>query len=285
MSEERAGMLFGLYLVVLCGLMILGNLPFWGLAILAVAGMTILNLFVKEARLPRPPRDVSPYDYEADYTQHLGVFAQPPFTKEAPYGHHDGRHIIGRDCRINGGVYFTGYGEILVVDDTKYRRELALVYRAILLQICVPFIAGRLSEQYVMRCVYRTVKQVLRYDLEYSSALAWRYDNKRVALNKCLRARRGVCRHQALLAAYVIERLINDGYMRGKVSIDRNRSYRGGHAWTRYTAPNGTAYVIDAAQKVCAEMSEAIATTGWNYRLGSEGGTGFYTPTPPHASV
>ena len=59
----------------------------------------------------------------------------------------------------------------------------------------------------------------------------------------------GVCRHQALLCGYLLEKLIKDERISGKVSVDRNFvEGLGGHAWARYTTDRGKVYILDVAQ-------------------------------------
>ena len=58
----------------------------------------------------------------------------------------------------------------------------------------------------------------------------------RVGLGAYIQRHAGECRHMALDAGYIIEKMIAEGRILGGVSVDR-RSYQygGGHAWARYT--------------------------------------------------
>lgn len=75
----------------------------------------------------------------------------------------------------------------------------------------------------------------------------------------------GVCRHQALLGAYLLEKLIRDGKIGGKVSIDRNSVQNAGHAWIRYTNSKGKVFIIDQAQKYIGLLNDTDKNGRWFY--------------------
>jgi len=59
----------------------------------------------------------------------------------------------------------------------------------------------------------------------------------------------GACRHLSLVAAALLEKLIDEKIIEGKVSVDKARfdidGVNKGHVWARYTMNNGTVYIID----------------------------------------
>jgi hypothetical protein len=61
----------------------------------------------------------------------------------------------------------------------------------------------------------------------------------------------------ALTCGVIIEMLIKEGSVEGKVSVDRKTFKRGGHAWCRYKGPDGTVFIIDVAQRYCGKLSSA----------------------------
>jgi len=131
--------------------------------------------------------------------------------------------------------------------------------------------------QNVLNVVYETVRKELPHDRSGTKRLtktlsAGKHECK-IPLAAFVRNHVGVCRHQALLAGYLIERLIADGTLVGAVSIDRNmRAFRwreilgnflsldfetrGGHQWARFTVTDGTVYIVDAAQNYCGPLND-----------------------------
>ena len=108
----------------------------------------------------------------------------------------------------------------------------------------------------------------LKYDLEATNKIA--LDSQKVALNYYIQEGVGVCRTQAVLAAYQIERLIKSGELQGAVSIDRSSRVNpdgdgSGHAWARYTDEKGRVFIIDPAQKYVGPL-EASPDKNWDYR-------------------
>ena len=202
------------------------------------------------------------------------------------YGEFDGRPIIARDTPVNGGVYPVGgtHGEAIVVDDKKYPEELDDVYEEVLssLNAVAPEKTGvrglrkwirkttplqARSEQDILENVFDVVSKNLKYDFAATNALAKDYE--KIALNSYINHKVGVCRTQAILVAYIAERLIADGKLEGRISIDRNDDHvvAGGHAWARYTAPDGRVYIIDPAQRYVGTLENTYnAKNKWDYR-------------------
>jgi len=186
---------------------------------------------------------------------------------------YNGRALIGRDTPIDGGVYYGVYsdgGEALVVDTQKYPdmydswsdmvRERASV-------------DGKLIRNLILNAVYETVLEQMPYSQKgVDDLLASIPDYKsgdKVALDSFMEHHVGVCRHQALAAGVLIEKLVKDGTLGGHVSVDRSQqSPKGdpeGHAWVRYTNSGGHIYIIDVANKIAAPLHEANDKGVWNY--------------------
>lgn len=205
-------------------------------------------------------------------------------------GEFEGRPIIARDTPINTGVYPVGgaHGEALVVDDKKYPEELDQVYEKVTgaLDRVLPNrltlgglrkkLLGSKQEQgssgveltkNVLSSVFDVVSKTLKYDLEATDALA--SDYQKIAMNVYIQEGVGVCRTQALLTAYVLERLVGEGRLKGRVSVDRNidHAVAGGHAWSRFTDENGQVYIVDPAQQYVGTIEETYTKTNkWDYR-------------------
>lgn len=193
--------------------------------------------------------------------------------RPAKYGWYKNRHVIGRDERINGGIYLGAGGrEEIVIDDTKDTASYDEVYARLMSNV-----ANRQSEQQqlgedsgfkngILTDVYDTVQQTLQYDEEFASQMADQYRDQKIELGVFIGSGKGVCRHQALLAGYLLERLKDEGKIRGTVSVDRNSiPGRGAHAWARYTSHSGDVNIIDPAQDY-AGLIDNVPENGWFYR-------------------
>lgn len=190
----------------------------------------------------------------------IGFFEEP--DKDAPNGYFQDRPIIGRDTTINGGVYIgAGSREAVVVDDSK-QPELANVYQTTLKNISRN---GMVDKSQVLQEVFDQATKTIRYDGPKTDQIARQYPDKKVALGVYISQGFGVCRHQALLVAYLLEKLKKDGYVQGKVSVDRNYVRgKGGHAWARYTNSLGEVYIIDPAQQYLGKLSK-VPEDRWFY--------------------
>lgn len=162
--------------------------------------------------------------------------------------YYQGRKIIARDTPINKGVYFMNEFEAVVVDDEDDPAILA-VFKDILKKLGEEQRAGRDYKSKALDIVYETVVQLMPYDHGDTRAKAINQkvgDLQKVQLGAFIG--KGVCRHQALLIGYLLEKLVSVGLLNGKVSVDRNITKEGGHAWARYTTASGDRHILDAAQ-------------------------------------
>ena len=210
--------------------------------------------------------------------------------KNTGWGHgvYEGRPIIARDTPINGGVYPVGgrRGEALVIDDKKYPVEFNRGYTKITERLKTSLIdklpvwgiaraarGERLAgghELQTLSTVFEEVSRLLRYDKAATDALA--RDGQKIALNSYINRGVGVCRTQAALSAYFVERLIRDGRLNGRVSIDRNSredvdGNGSGHAWARFTSESGEVFIIDPAQRFVGTLKESRNNgKSWDYR-------------------
>ena len=180
-----------------------------------------------------------------------------------------GRPIISRDTPINGGVYFgAGKREAIVVDDNKdillYIAYATLINR----HKTKTTLAGKDFKTGVLEAVFEAAKEYLPYDnnkVEAINKSEGFNEDVKVQLGFYMQKKCGVCRHQALLAAYLLEKLKEEGYISGTVSVDRNTVKGvGGHAWVKYITGSGKDVVIDPAQGVVA-YQENISADKWPY--------------------
>ncbi|MGI8420316.1 MAG: hypothetical protein ACR2LN_06795 [Candidatus Levyibacteriota bacterium] len=198
-------------------------------------------------------------------------------TPEARYGLWQGRRIIGRDSPINGGVYLGGSArEAIVVDDIK-QPEIGDTYRQLLGTI------GRRGEDYkkmVLRDVYDLTRHAIPYDSQVVEQVVAKLipgpePDQKIGLSSFIIAKGGECRHQALLAGYLLEKLKSDNYLQGTPSVDRNFvPGKGGHAWVRYVNSAGNIVIIDPAQDFIGGI-EDVGKDQWYYERPGE------KPRPP----
>lgn len=191
--------------------------------------------------------------------------------EEALHGRFEGRHMIARDTPINLGVYVVpGTQEAIVVDDQKYPKAFDRVY-SFLLDDIYNAVEHNPEVDLITKLlipVYDAAVQAMPYDRYRTEEYADQFIDSKVTLNDFMAYGFGVCRHQALLAAYLLERLQKSGELMSddQISVDRNTiPGRGGHAWVRYTSSDGTVYIIDSAQHYVGRLEDADPN-GWDYR-------------------
>jgi len=198
---------------------------------------------------------------------------------EEPYGRERigkfaGRRIIARDTPINGGVYLgSGQREAIVIDDQKYPQELNHAYQRLRRKMEQEKGSGKSIFNYVNE----VAKEALggsqnQADVEKKvdqlvESLTKKYGpDTKVTLNSFIREGAGYCRHRSLLSGYLIERLVKEGVLKGKVSIDRNYlPDRGGHAWVRWKGERrNQVIIIDPSLNYVGRIENAPKI--WNYK-------------------
>ena len=181
-------------------------------------------------------------------------------------GHYQGRRIIKRDTKIDGGVSIGGYPrEAIVVDSEKYPAIQILYQRA---KINAKS-DGLITQRSAIRAVYETVDDVFirrsEESLDNFRESRGIVDDKKVALDAFIAAGVGVCRHMALTAGVLLEKLIEEGYLRGRASVNRNSYNHSAHEWARFEESVGGIYIIDVAQKYQGTLQGAILLNKWPY--------------------
>lgn len=207
--------------------------------------------------VPKPSKDAdwSRTKSGQERLRGTGFFEEP--DGESKNGYYQGRPIIGRDTPINGGVYVgAGRREAIVVDDAK-SKHLDRIYQKLLTDTEKLRKIGRFKSA-ILGAVYDSVRQNLPYNGEKTEEVARpHYGDVKVSIDQFVEARTGVCRHQALLAGYLLERLKKERYVGGTASVDRNTVRGvGGHAWVRYTNSAGDVFIIDPAQNYAGALKD-----------------------------
>jgi hypothetical protein len=196
---------------------------------------------------------------------------------------YNGREVIKRDSRLNGGVYIVpGIQEAIVVDDGQGKKsggnekwkpvnqKYEDAYRDFKSKLTSKNTTNdeieSSMERNVVSAALESAMDILDYDLVFTESVSDSFADAKINLDAFLEEGKGVCRHQALLAGYYIERMIDGGKLKGSISVDRNQiKGKGGHAWARYTTEDGKVYIIDPAQKFSGTLQEARLTAYWNY--------------------
>lgn len=200
------------------------------------------------------------------------IFYAPPNPERgAPYGYWKRRPIIGRDMENIIGSVSVGGGrrEAVVVDEPeggllkplydKFFVEMEQRLSRLPLQSEDPAI-------FLLREVFKIVQKILPYDEAGVKRVIDRHckpgeTDVKIRLDSFLNERAGVCRHQALLAAYFIQKLKHERRLKkwnlqGSFSVDRNEvvsPYKnlseGAHVWVRYTPLGGKPLILDVTQQ------------------------------------
>ncbi len=178
-----------------------------------------------------------------------------------------GRPIIHRDSLVDGGVYLSqGESEAIVVD-SKYP-ELRHLYKKA--QKKAMNESGHIRKDRVLKAVYNTVKEAMpKQDDAAAKKIVDDYKvmkDKKIALDVFLKEGVGVCKHDALACAALLELFKKDGYITGKPSVDRNSDYQNGHAWCRYTNSAGDVFILDVAQHYKGLLKDASKKDKWAYK-------------------
>ena len=204
-----------------------------------------------------------------------GKFAPP--DKFSPNGYFlDGGQkipIIGRDTAINGGIYLGGSEREAIVVDEDHDPELNNFYNEVVAELTRQSHGqGSLGTQELLDIIFKNAVAKMRYDGRAIAEIADHFSgDQKIALGYFLSRQIGVCRQQALLVGYVIERLIRERKSNGYISVDRNELYAGAHVWARYTSAKNQIYILDPAQKYCGRIEDVkYKKRAWSYKRPGE---------------
>lgn len=178
---------------------------------------------------------------------------------------HEEEHEIGQKYGphghiINGGVSHgqSGSREIIHVN---WDRDEALqkFYDKILFQSGIRSIAVSLSgiqKGNAIRNVFSAVLWNIDRSEPAAYKLAHRYLNQKVLIGEATIGKGGACRHFGIITAAILERLIEEGYLKGKVYYVRGLGY----GWAVYETSGGERWVLDAMQKdkICPMETESF---------------------------
>src|SRR5262245_50858681 len=165
------------------------------------------------------------------------------------------RDIIGRDSTIDGGIYLGANQREAIVVDFFSSPALRSIFESAKLEISAQSLRAELD---ILNTVYAAVYQAMTYDRDAVEELVRAQGVKEdgeISLEVFAVRGIGVCRHMALTCGVIMEKLIEEEVMEGRVSIDRKTFREVGHAWCRYKSPDGAVFIIDVAQRYCGKLS------------------------------
>ena len=188
-------------------------------------------------------------------------------------GRFRGREMIHHDSPIAGRVCVGSFGREAIVVDWRHEgrpgrgASLATLYDSAVERATVE---GRFRKSLALRAVYDTVNE---HFIDRSSTGVERLNQSvgagsdtKVHLDCYISRKTGVCRHIALTCAAILEHMIDNGLLAGRVSNDRNSiADQGAHAWCRYTSSTGTVFILDVMQKFFGTLEESTRLAAWDY--------------------
>jgi|GEM_PF-2314190 len=190
----------------------------------------------------------------------LGNYKPP--EQNAPHGYFKGIPIIGRDSPINKGIYIGGSErEGIVVDDGK-DQILGQTFHELVTKIWEDLSPGKTDPKPFLTTIFNLVREKLPYSAAIVYQVGGNLKDEEILLGEFVKNKGGICRHQNLLTAYLLEKLIKLKLIKGKVSADRNKFGGSAHAWTRYESETGEVFIIDPAMNYVGPLQNAIV---WFY--------------------
>ncbi len=189
--------------------------------------------------------------------------------------------------RIIGGVYLGGGArEAVVVDDRRSDNSGDVFLREVYDEGLLPRLkqaseaSQRSPKTHALHLVFDTVRSEMPYDKKRVDELVARLSkgapDTKIHLAVFAKSHAGVCRHQALLAAYLLEKLSEETdphlKLNGQISVERNAmamknaNSSKAHAWVRYTTSKGVPYIIDTAQGRIGKLQDLMKDEkAWEY--------------------
>jgi hypothetical protein len=186
----------------------------------------------------------------------------------APHGRYRNHPIIGRrSSSVRNGVYGTRSSEFVLVDDKSVLVK--QVVDSFMSSLPSHEEAATLGVETILKKVSFRVANILRYDIKETERLSSPHYGQKglIDLSEYIAAGVGVCRHQALLAAHLIEEVIDRGYLAGSVGVERNydREANGAHAWAVYKSDTSDDLIVDPANHFVGSRKRAQKEGRWRY--------------------
>lgn len=201
------------------------------------------------------------HSVEANYTKHLNE------ELEIVEGMYKGHHVITRESQtVRLGVFGSRkpHSELILVDNDDPAVD------EVVAQYISELDRARVDEKNILKIASETTNRTLRYDLDETERLSAQHymSGELVGLSEYIKHGVGVCRHQALLDALLIERAVEEGFIDGKVRVERNidRMHNSGHAWAVFS-PRESAedIIVDSTNGFVGTRAGARMQNLWRY--------------------
>jgi len=191
------------------------------------------------------------------------------------FGSLRGRFVIDQNTKVIGGV-FLGYPAREAITVEEEGPILSSAYSELLTDLRRKKEAlGIGFEEYILKFICKLVQRLMPRSTP--EALKAMRDSCRISadeelsLETCLKHETGDADHQALFAAYLLERLNkeHEHYLAGKVSVERNWLPGGGHVWLRYTHSPSDVYILDPKKNYVGRLDD-YSFPRWPYERASD---------------
>lgn len=147
---------------------------------------------------------------------------EPHFSPQTPYGYFKGRHVIGENTKISGGIFVSPIAAETLVLDEKYG-ILSEIYMKLIAKISLLDNQNVNYEYNVFSKVVSLTRETLRYSEESVDNIRKHYNlqqDEKVSLDLYIKKKVGVSRHQVLLASFLLEKLKEKFLIKGTFWID-----------------------------------------------------------------
>lgn len=189
---------------------------------------------------------------------------EPGSASDAPFGWFHGWRIIGAGTRIDGGIYLGRKPrEAIVVDMRRPGSALRSLYDTWLQSLRDGHRDSDVRLDLIEHLALR-VGELVRGYMPYDEEVVRRLDSRGllqpdqpIDLDVFLHERGGVCRHQVCMVGALLERLVDGGWLGGRVSLERKHVPGWfSHAWVRYDDAQGDEWILDPAQQRYGRVRE-----------------------------
>lgn len=194
---------------------------------------------------------------------HASGQLQKSSDADAPFGWYHGWRIIGALTRIDGGIYLGRRPrEAIVVDMRRPGSALRQLYSKWLESLRNGHGDDGVRSDLRVHLAVRVAELVAAY-MPYDEQVVRRLDargllqpDQPIDLDVFLRERGGVCRHQVCMVGALLERLVDEGWLQGRVSLERKHVPGWfSHAWVRFDDGEGREWILDPAQQRYGHLS------------------------------
>lgn len=172
----------------------------------------------------------------------------PARNTHSSLGYFGGRPMIAEGSQINGGVYLSPLPQEALVVDARHG-AVDQVFREVHSVVLAKNCARKLSEDQILQEIVNICCAKLRFDPHALFRLVRTEQiepDQKISLDLFLTAGIGVARHQALLAAYLVESFKEKGLLRGFYTLDGSSFHKTFEDERLiYTSENGRIFVFD----------------------------------------